>query len=760
MIVKTNTGEQVDLSRPENVRAGMVLLHEPSGQRVTLIRPYEAACGVIASAPGAWECNPGGVLFDPQRSARDRDFRFVGCDPAHATRADCERFGIAPGVDAGAHGFARTRDGFAVDLRRQAPRGAVYTIATGTGSRWTLCKAQPFTERMHFVGLNQHEAPPEDVERLCCGEYGPDQVDSANRTTWVPRCTLAIGHDGDHEALASGVKWAASSRPRCGRRAQPGEALADMHTGERRETTGTEVCAASVHGPGPCFDIDSGPMGSFFSPDAARIDEIAKARAKGGATPERREQFNAATSAMFDRADAWVQDAFAAAMATEHAAKQARVHHGVPAAPVEAKSGGALLAAAGAPLDLAAAQHRLDAEAKRAPVHEVRTDEDARRLYGPAFDGVVSEVERRGGRVVAFPIGAPPQAVLTVGSGLDAVSIAVEMTPLPPRHHPMGRETIARPREVRARARFSAAPPGGLLAALERGEPCMLTERGEPSKVFACEWSVASLPDARDVVELTLRLQDFAGRAVDLERVEAEARMALARDPQPLTITGVPSESAPALFGRIDPRAEIRFCDADADGASRTLATLRDDRTFSCACGSTDPTTHKDGCELPWRYRAAVFSTATVIGTWEDVVAAVQRTLLGASCVALLAWCRRLWDATPEGQRAAREAALVALVRDVPEGLDPVGWRAAVLALREDDPVIFDGNIKHVGGALATLLRSFVRTGVAPTTFFPAAVFAAYRRALAPHRAPAPERKGATWRERGELLPVDDGRDE
>lgn len=46
------------------------------------------------------------------------EFPFLGCDPSIATRDLCERFGIAPGIDAGAHGFARLRGGGAVDLQR------------------------------------------------------------------------------------------------------------------------------------------------------------------------------------------------------------------------------------------------------------------------------------------------------------------------------------------------------------------------------------------------------------------------------------------------------------------------------------------------------------------------------------------------------------------------------------------------------------------------------------------------------------------
>lgn len=107
MIVKSATGD-VDLSVPENVRRGM--LFRGNG------RDFVAAC-------------------DSQFSFLDgAPYTFLGCHPEIARREDCERFGIplrceqhgvpdAP-IDAGAHGFARTREGFAVDLRRECPTGA------------------------------------------------------------------------------------------------------------------------------------------------------------------------------------------------------------------------------------------------------------------------------------------------------------------------------------------------------------------------------------------------------------------------------------------------------------------------------------------------------------------------------------------------------------------------------------------------------------------------------------------------------------
>ncbi len=128
---------------------------------------------------------------------------FLGCDPAIASRADCERFGVYG--DADAHGFARLRDGGAVDLYRESIPGLV--TEDGIGQRRVLDGVQPVPRDERFLGLVARLARPEDVERLCCGEYGPDQIDSGNRTTWVPRCTLAIGPHDEHEDLATGARW-------------------------------------------------------------------------------------------------------------------------------------------------------------------------------------------------------------------------------------------------------------------------------------------------------------------------------------------------------------------------------------------------------------------------------------------------------------------------------------------------------------------------------------------------------------------------
>ena len=115
--------------------------------------------------------------------------------------------------------------------------------------------------------------------------------------------------------------------------------------------------------------------------------------------------------------------------------------------------------------------------------------------------------------------------------------------------------------------------------------------------------------------------------------------------------------------------------------------------------------------------------------------------------------CRWCGPMTPEAMRRAAEAPLVALVAAVPKGLDPIGWRAAVLAVREcylDDPK----TAMAVAGHLASvLLGDCEATSV---TLQGASV--AYDRAIAPQGPrPSPERKIGG---RAVRLTVDDGQDD
>ena len=142
----------------------------------------------------------GGGTFKPHR------WDLLGCDPALAARSDCELFGIAEGFDAAAHGFARTREGGAVDLQRSVPVGAV--IGRGKHRRTRVSGNEPLDDGDHLVGFDADRASPEDVRRLCCGE-----VDALDCGLVPARCTLAIGDHDHHEDIAAGVKWPAKAAP-------------------------------------------------------------------------------------------------------------------------------------------------------------------------------------------------------------------------------------------------------------------------------------------------------------------------------------------------------------------------------------------------------------------------------------------------------------------------------------------------------------------------------------------------------------------
>ena len=106
---------------------------------------------------------------------------------------------------------------------------------------------------------------------------------------------------------------------------------------------------------------------------------------------------------------------------------------------------------------------------------------------------------------------------------------------------------------------------------------------------------------------------------------------------------------------------------------------------------------------------------------------------------------RHVREEMPEVQavldRRAREAPLVALVAAVPEGLDPVGWRAAVLAAVEADGP--DRAMSWMASTLPSVLRKAQEDdprlgfGRKLTPFVDA-----YRRAMAPQGPrPVPERR-------------------
>lgn len=199
MKVKTRDGE-VELT-PEMVCRGMVFRDAANKLFTTGGKRWD----------DVWYC-----VFDATTFGVPHRFpHFLGCDPTIATRADCERYGVHG--DAAVHGFARARDGGALDLERDAPEGAVYEHVSG-GARRVTGAAVPFTDKMRFVGLDARHASPDNVKRLCC--YEPDTSERRDGFSALPRwqdvawreaprrrCTLAIGDHAEHEDIATGVKW-------------------------------------------------------------------------------------------------------------------------------------------------------------------------------------------------------------------------------------------------------------------------------------------------------------------------------------------------------------------------------------------------------------------------------------------------------------------------------------------------------------------------------------------------------------------------
>jgi uncharacterized membrane protein len=104
-----------------------------------------------------------------------------------------------------------------------------------------------------------------------------------------------------------------------------------------------------------------------------------------------------------------------------------------------------------------------------------------------------------------------------------------------------------------------------------------------------------------------------------------------------------------------------------------------------------------------------------------------------------------------ERGRRNREAPLVALVAAVPEGLDPIGWQAAVLAEAEGPGHLTSSEAREFGAQVEAAVRG--RDVMA----FPNAL-AAYQRSIAP--AHPVDRVRATWKTRGPVLPCDNGWDE
>ena len=130
--------------------------------------------------------------------------------------------------------------------------------------------------------------------------------------------------------------------------------------------------------------------------------------------------------------------------------------------------------------------------------------------------------------------------------------------------------------------------------------------------------------------------------------------------------------------------------------------------------------------------------------------------------------CRWCGPPTPEfnarsavKERQRQEAALVALVNAVPDGLDARGWAAAVLAIEErrSRSALFRSeatpDLVDRYGVAAILRRGTLEEG--HDGAMQRGALAAYQRAITPHRAPPPERKRGG---RDARVVLDDGRDE
>lgn len=62
-----------------------------------------------------------------------------------------------------------------------------------------------------------------------------------------------------------------------------------------------------------------------------------------------------------------------------------------------------------------------------------------------------------------------------------------------------------------------------------------------------------------------------------------------------------------------------------------------------------------------------------------------RAAMIGACALGLFVWLRRLWEATPEGLLAARDAAVATAIADVPEGCDARGWANVVRVIAADN---------------------------------------------------------------------------
>ena len=201
----------------EQVRRGMVFEWVGGGERLVCTVDGAERFDDITRGP-SWPCairdrGRGDVCMSGIKSG---SMRFLGCDPALAARTDCEQYGIAPGFDAAAHGFARTREGKAHDLRRSLPVGSIYTYDDEPVKERRIVRTGPafLPSGCTFVGLRADVADWRDGAYLCCGAPNEREGHTLKHITETGKravvCTLAIGDHDDHEDIAAGVKWPAS----------------------------------------------------------------------------------------------------------------------------------------------------------------------------------------------------------------------------------------------------------------------------------------------------------------------------------------------------------------------------------------------------------------------------------------------------------------------------------------------------------------------------------------------------------------------
>jgi hypothetical protein len=189
------------------------------------------------------------------------------------------------------------------------------------------------------------------------------------------------------------------------------------------------------------------------------------------------------------------------------------------------------------------------------------------------------------------------------------------------------------------------------LAWLKKAAPC--TVCGQGVEFWACpmRWKVETLP-----------FRPAERFEVELEEVAEERR-------SPATFAGIPfPDPIGSLIGKLG-------------AAPNDLVVPRE--IVPIPLSSTEYNVFQEQRErLDDEISAALLGkSATTFALYIDgnkVFPTAEDAARGA--VALLAWCCRLWDASPAGQFAARDVAVAKAIADVPEGCDPARWTNVVRA--------------------------------------------------------------------------------